>query len=76
MILKGEMNMDVIKELQNSEFFIKPLPQKTVVVMAYVPYQNAGKVYSPECGIKNGTMFPELNKPFMAADNKGGQNNE
>lgn len=68
--------MDVIKELQNSEFFIKPLPSDTVVAMAYVPYQNAKKLYSPECGIRNGTMFPELNKPFTAAFPRGGQTDE
>ena len=68
--------MDVIKELQNSEYFIKPLPEKTVIAMAYVPYQNAERLYSPECGIKNGTLFPELNKPFTAACPHGGKADE
>ena len=68
--------MDVIKELQNSEYFIKPLPEDTVIAMAYVPFQNAVKLYSPECGIKNGTLFPELNKPFLAACQNGGQADE
>ena len=64
--------MDVIKELQNSELFIRPIPENTVVAMAYVPYQNAQKLYSPEQGICSGTMFPELNKPFDPKDKKGG----
>ncbi len=68
--------MDVIKELQNSEFFIRPLPEDTVVAMAYVPFQNARKVYSPECGIQNGTMFPELNKPFTGKYPKGGKSDD
>jgi hypothetical protein len=70
------MKMDVIKELQNSDFFINPLPEKTVVTMAYVPFQNAVKLYSPEHGIQTGTMFPELNKPFMAYDKDGGKSDD
>ena len=43
---------------------LSPLPRNTVVAMAYVPFQQFGKVYASSEGIKNGTMFPELNKPF------------
>lgn len=68
--------MDVIKELQNSDFFVRPLPEKTVVAMAYVPFQNAVKLYSPEHGIQTGTMFPELNKPFTAYGKNGGNPDE
>ncbi len=56
--------MDIIKELQNSDFFIRPVPKDMTVTMAYVPYQNADKLYSPEHAIQMGTIFPELNKPF------------
>ncbi len=27
----------------------------------YVPFQQLGKLYSPEAALKNGTVFPELN---------------
>lgn len=67
--------MDVIKELQNSDYFIKPLPKDTTVAMAYVPFQNAVRLYSPEQGIQAGTLFPELNKPFLAGS-RGGKDNE
>lgn len=56
--------MDVIKELQNSDYFIRPLPKEPVPAMAYVPYQNAKRLYAPEQGICSGTLFPELDKPF------------
>ena len=57
--------MDVIKELQNSDFFIKPLPEKTVIAMAYVPFQGEqSKIFSPDQGFMLGTMYPDLNKPF------------
>ena len=36
-----------------------------VVAMAYVPYQNPKAVYTASFGLKNGTMFPCLNKPFL-----------
>lgn len=68
--------MDVIKELQNSDFFIRPFPKDTTVAMAYVPYQNAGKLYSPEHGIQMGTLFPELNKPFEPNCRNGGKEND
>ena len=48
------------------EYGITPLPQKTTVTMAYVPYQsNMGKTYSPEQASEAGTMFEELDKPFL-----------
>lgn len=41
------------------------------VGMAYVPMQNWKEVYDREEGFLNGTIFPDLNKPF-----KGGNCNE
>lgn len=40
-------------------------PHKVSVVMAYVPFQLDGEVYSCEKGLMQGTMFPVLDKPFM-----------
>ena len=36
-----------------------------VVGTASVPWQNFGKVYEPEKAIRIGTIFPELDKPFL-----------
>lgn len=55
--------MDSMKKLLGVDY-IPPFPENTVVAMAYVPYQNAEKLYSVEQGMENGTMFPELNKEF------------
>ncbi|MBC8534779.1 spore coat associated protein CotJA [Clostridiales bacterium NSJ-40] len=41
-----------------------PLPENMVVAMAYVPFQQFSKVYTPEKALDNGTLFPELDKPF------------
>ena len=35
------------------------------LAMAYVPWQNFYKVYEPEKALMIGTIFPELNKPFL-----------
>ena len=35
------------------------------VAMAYIPWQHWGMFYDPEKGLEYGTIFPELNKPFL-----------
>ena len=35
------------------------------LAMAYVPWQYFNTVYEPDCALKHGTIFPELNKPFL-----------
>lgn len=42
-----------------------PLPANPVPAMAYVPYQQYNSTYAPEKGFDEGTIFPELNKPFF-----------
>ncbi|UMZ01938.1 spore coat associated protein CotJA [Roseburia rectibacter] len=39
--------------------------------MAYVPWQQFSSVYEPDRALSAGTIFPELDKPFLAA--KGGR---
>ena len=34
------------------------------LAMAYIPLQESLKRYDEEEGLQNGTIFPELNKPF------------
>lgn len=36
-----------------------------VVAMAYVPWQHLEQVYEVEDGFCRGTIFPELDKPWM-----------
>jgi len=33
-------------------------------VMAYVPWQQWGDLYEPDCGLKQGTIFKDLNYIF------------
>ena len=41
-------------------------PSDPVVGMAYVPWQQLEEVYEAEVALQRGTIFPELDKPFMA----------
>ena len=42
-----------------------PLPSVVVEAMAYVPFQQYKTVYSEDKGFERGTIFPELDKPFL-----------
>lgn len=39
--------------------------QKEVVAMAYVPWQHFTNSYEPQKALSIGTIFPELDKPFL-----------
>lgn len=43
-------------------------PQKVVdemaLTMAYVPWQQLSETYEPAKALRQGTIFPELDKPF------------
>ena len=41
------------------------------LAMAYVPRQHWNTVYDPCQALRNGTIFPELNLPFWAAQRGG-----
>ncbi len=40
----------------------------TSLAMAYVPYQKWQKLYSPDVAINRGTLFSELDKPFIGEE--------
>ena len=35
------------------------------LAMAYVPWQQPGTLYDADKGLSRGTLFPELDKPFL-----------
>lgn len=41
------------------------MPDNLSLAMAYVPMQQFKNVYELSDGFQQGTIFPELNKPFM-----------
>lgn len=44
---------------------ISPAMTREPVAMAYVPWQYFHEVYEPDQALRCGTIFPELNKPFL-----------
>ena len=40
-------------------------PPETPIGMCYVPMQKITTVYEPENAWKRGTIFPDLDKPFL-----------
>jgi hypothetical protein len=60
--------MDNYVDLFNPSFLKKDtrpaLPKDATVTMSYVPLQLTIETYEGEQGLDNGTIFPDLNKPF------------
>ena len=47
-----------------------PLPEETPIGMAYVPSQEFGELYDAKKGLREGTMFPDLNLIFCGVRGK------
>ena len=41
-----------------------PIPEDPALAIAYVRWQNLCDVYDPEKALTQGTLFPDLDKPF------------
>ncbi|MBQ7548055.1 MAG: spore coat associated protein CotJA [Clostridia bacterium] len=46
------------------------LPADFAVAMAYVPMQTDTTVYDTDKALREGTLFPTLNKPFAGAGDR------
>lgn len=53
------------KEVVRNSVDMPILPDPMVLAMSYVPMQIYKDMYGVEEGFKMGTVFPELNKPFL-----------
>ena len=43
-------------------------PTNPMLGQSYVPIQRMNKTFTPCCGLKNGTIFPELVSPYEPCD--------
>lgn len=43
---------------------IPVFPRNPMLAQSYVPIQKIGKTYLPNVGLKNGTIYPELVRPY------------
>ncbi len=66
-----EMMTDT-ENMNDTENSIMPrFPEQTPLAMSYVPFQQWGKVYDPHEGFHKGTIFPDLDFPFMRGGDQG-----
>ena len=59
-------------EKEKCLFSEERIGDKFPIAMAYVRWQELGKMYQPELGLVRGTLFPDLDKPFMGNTVNGG----
>ena len=50
---------------------ISAFPEQTPLGMAYVPFQQWGTLYDSREGFHKGTLFPDLDFPFMRGGGQG-----
>lgn len=61
-----------VRPPQNDNNNMSRFPNNAPLAMAYVPFQEWGDVYSDDEAFPIGTLFPDLNFPFM----RGADRNE
>lgn len=61
----GKIYTKPVKPNTDNNSCIDSLP----LTMAYVPMQAFGTQYDPEAGLCRGTIFPDLDKPFVGCKN-------
>lgn len=52
----------------NADVTMSALPANPVLAMSYVPMQFYRDMYSTEKGFSAGTIYPELDKPFLGGN--------
>ncbi len=55
--------------LNNNNSFCKTpsfMPSNPMLANAYVPYQTMDQIYTVDTGLNEGTIFPELNDPYVS----------
>lgn len=52
----------------NQEVNVSALPDNPVLAMSYVPLQFYRDMYSVDKGFTAGTIYPELDKPFLGGN--------
>ena len=64
---KSSMNMEDCNCGFDKEENVFPL--NPMLAQSYVPIQTLDKTFTPCCGLKNGTIFPELVNPYEPCQN-------
>jgi alkylhydroperoxidase/carboxymuconolactone decarboxylase family protein YurZ len=69
-IILHEREASLVSEMKNNNGngSMTRFPKNTPLAMAYVPFQQWGETYGDDEALSRGTLFPELDLPFL----KGG----
>lgn len=59
-------------DIEDKRFSSVPLDELPLA-MVYIPFQPYGEVYGEEEGLKNGTLFKNIDKPFSVLNRRGGK---
>ena len=59
-----EKRLIILPNMETIRFSELRLPEGFPPAMAYVPWQELELMYPPETALRQGTLFPELDKPF------------
>ncbi len=62
--MEVECVCSVSKKNCHVEDAMEKLGNQFPLVMSYVPWQQWGDLYEPDCGLMEGTIFKDLNKIF------------
>lgn len=66
-----EMYENMMNADNNDDNVMTEFPSQTPLAMAYVPFQQWGKTYDVHEGFEKGTIFPDLDFPFMRGGGQG-----
>jgi hypothetical protein len=62
-----ELEFEYKLPIMNKTAAMPPIPYHTSMAMAYIPYQTQIQpIYEPEEALQAGTLFKELDKPWLA----------
>ena len=57
-----EMKVNITNKANGT---VSRFPASTPLAMAYVPFQQWGETYSDDKALSSGTLFPQLDLPFV-----------
>lgn len=61
---------DVFSQMYPMQPDRSAFPEQTPIAMAYVPYQKLTAVYDENAAFEVGTIFPDLDKPWLGGEAK------
>ncbi|MBQ7541528.1 MAG: spore coat associated protein CotJA [Clostridia bacterium] len=68
--MNNQSTQNQSKPIVTAQNILSALPSDFTVTMAYVPMQTDTTVYDADKALREGTLFPTLNKPFAGVGDR------